>query len=166
MTTNKDGYAVKIDQETHLANIGKMHYVNHKFTSVSISAGAMIYVEIPEGVKLHYSATYFSSTGGVVDAYLTPIVSAKGTEKTPRSYNSNINLPLKSKFYYTPTVTGDGTLFRSIGVSGGTAVAGNGSTGSSEQRLGLVIAPGTYLLRITPGADSSTVIYDINVWEE
>ena len=166
MTTNKDGYAVKIDQETHLCDIGKMHYINHKFTNVSISAGAMFYVEVPEGVKLHYSATYFSSTGGVLDAYTNQVVSGKGTEKVALPYNSTINLPLKSKAYYTPTVTSDGTLFRSIGVSGGTAVAGNGSTGSSEQRLTLTLSPGKYLLRLIPGADASTVIYDINVWEE
>ena len=145
---------------------GKMYYWNYKFTSVASATGAFVYVTIPAGVKVHYYAEYFSSSGGVLDAYKSPTVSANGTQVSALNYDSDVTIQPKSKAYATPTVTANGTAFRSVGIGGGTAVAGNSSTGHGEQRLELLVGPGTYLLNLKPLADTSTVIFDIAFYEE
>jgi hypothetical protein len=145
---------------------GRLWYANIELSSVSISAGARVYVEGPQGKRLRYNARYYSSTGGILRGYASPTLSAPGTEVKPRKYNPKYQCECKTKIYHSPTVTATGGLFRSIGISGGTAVGVNGSTGSGEQRNELTVLPGRYLLVLTPSADASTVIYDIDCVEE
>jgi len=73
---DRNGYTVTIDKTNHLADEGKLHYVNKKFTSVTKADGATIYVKVPLGVNLIYTAIYYSTTGGILDAYLEPVLSA------------------------------------------------------------------------------------------
>lgn len=160
------GASVGIDYIHYKTHNGKMYYWNYKFTSIAAATGAFVYVTIPAGVKLHYSAEYFSSSGGVLDAYYSPTVSANGTEIAAKNYDGTITKPTKAKAYVTPTVSANGTAFRYIGIGGGTTVAGNSSTGHGEQRLELLVGPGTYLLNIKPLADTSTIIFDIAFYEE
>lgn len=163
---DKGGANVSIDWRHHQVHEGKLHYANHKFTGVTQSTGALVYVEIPHGVELHYSATYYSTTGGILDAYTSPVVSAIGTAVPAIPYDSTKTGTIKSKIYYTPTVTSNGNgPFRSIGIPGGTGLAGTGATGGIEQSVELVLKPGTYLLNLKPNADSSIVIIDAQLYE-
>ena len=160
------GANVSIDWRHHQVHEGKLHYANHKFTGVTESGGALVYVEVPQGVELHYNATYYSTTGGILDAYSEPVVSAIGTAVNITPYRANKPSTIKSKIYYTPTVTSNGNgPFRSIGVPGGTGRAGTGATGGIEQTVELVIGPGRYLLNLKPNADSSIVIIDAQLYE-
>lgn len=161
----EDGANVVIDIAQHLAFSGQLGYISYKFTNVSIGNGCCCYAKIPQGVALHFTASYFSSSGGILDAYFAPFASADGTKVPVIRYDGKGILQTRSEFYAAPTLVSNGTLFRSIGICGGANVGGRSSLGSGEQRTQLIVRNGTYMLMIKPFADASTVIFDLEMHE-
>jgi hypothetical protein len=161
------GPTVSIDYIHYLVHMGKLHRVNSKLASVSVSTGCNFLIDIPRGIALHWSAEYFSKFGGLLEATRDPVVSAIGTEIKVSNCNTTMKPNLKSKFYHTATATANpnSSVFN-IGIPGGTAVAGNGSSGSSSMRAELVLASGRWLIIIKPYADSADVILNALVYEE
>lgn len=160
------GATVGVDVVNQLIQDGRLHNINHKVTSIAAATGASVYITVPGDKVISYFGIYFSSSGGVLDAYVSPVLSANGTPLATRNVNATRPVLVQAEAYHTPTITSSGGLFRSIGISGGTSVAGHGSTGFGGEPCKLVIAPGRYLLTLKPLADGSTVIFDLYFWED
>lgn len=165
-TVGYNGAAIQIDYMQHLIDIGSLGYMNVEFTSVSATDGCYVYADISHGTHVQYMADYFSSSGGILRAYKSPVVSAFGTQVPLVAYHGAKIIKTKSKFYYAPTVVDVGTKFKTVGISGGTSVGGNSSAGGFNQRFKQIISEGKYLLHLKPLADASTVIFDISLFEE
>jgi len=162
---NTDAF-VTIDWIHHLTHTGKMHRVAHEYTGVSASTGCNFMIDIPPGKTLHWNASYYSKFGGILEATYAPTVTDVGTEISPRNNRTALPSTIESKFYHTSTaIAGSGDVYP-IGIPGGTAVAGNGSSGGTEQRSELDLKPGRWLVIIKPYADSAIVIINATVYEE
>jgi hypothetical protein len=165
-TRDQFGDSVTIDWIHHLTHQGKMHRVAHIYTGVSASTGCNFVIDIPAGTTLHWNASYFSKFGGILEATYAPTITNIGTEIAPRNNRTKLATNIKTKFYHTATATaGVGDVYP-IGIPGGTAVAGNGASGGTEQRSELDLKPGQWLVIIKPFADSAVVIINATIYEE
>jgi hypothetical protein len=168
LTRAKDeinGSFVTVDWLHHLVHDGKLHRVNCKIEGVSSGTGCNFIISVPIGTELHWNATYWAKFGGVLDASYNPTSVTLGTEITPINCYTKLPNSLQSKFYHTNTATA-GPAFTSVGISGGTAVAGNGSSGGSNERAELILKAGLWYILIKPFADSAVIIMNAEVYEE
>jgi hypothetical protein len=144
-----------------------LHRVNQKLSGVSASTGCNFIIDIPAGVELHWSASYFSKFGGLLEATKNPAISAIGTEIQSRNCRIAIPSRLKTKFYHTSTATANSSSYvYNVGIPGGNAVAGKGYAGTDGERAELILDSGRWLIIIKPYADSADVILNALVYEE
>lgn len=160
------GPDVTIDWLHFLVHSGRLHRMNLKLTGVAISTGCNIIIDIPQGVELHWFANYYSKFGGILEASYNPLSVTLGTEV--RASNCHTEKPgnLKTKFYHTNTATHNpASPFSSIGIAGGTSLAGTGTSGAGQQSNELILKPGKWFVEIKPYADDSVVIFNADVYE-
>lgn len=150
----ESGGLVNIDEEHWTIHDGLSFQGSHKFTGVANGASVNILLKVPAGVQPHLNA--FQVTGGRGDldiaVYEGATVSADGTGGTLLNMNRNSTNVSQSSFYYTPTITDDGTLIKQVWVPPTVTGTGQSANGLGVGFVGreLVLKEDTnYIFRVT-----------------